>query len=78
MKKIVLLPLDERPCNFDYPHRMPKTECTLLLPPKEIMGNKKKAGDTEQIVRWLLDNVAEADAMILSLDTLLYGGIVFK
>lgn len=74
--KIVMLPLDERPCNFDYPGMMPKTDFTLVLPPKEIMGQKKTPGDTRKIAQWLLDNVDGADAMILALDTLVYGGII--
>lgn len=37
-KKIVMLPLDERPCNFDYPSMMPKTDYALILPPKDIIG----------------------------------------
>ena len=76
MKRIVMLPLDERPCNFNYPGMMPKTKCELVLPPKEIMGKKKVAGDYEKIAEWLLSNVKDADAMVLSLDTLVYGGIV--
>jgi len=74
--KIIMLPLDERPCNFDYPFMMPKTDCELCLPPKDIMGKKKKSGDTEKITNWLLDNAKSADAMIISLDTLVYGGIL--
>ncbi len=74
--KIVMLPLDERPCNFDYPGMMPKTKYDLVLPPKEIMGNKKLAGDTEKIAQWLIDNTKDADAAIVALDTLIYGGIV--
>ena len=74
--KIVMLPLDERPCNFDYPRMMPKTDCELILPPKEIMGKKKTPGDVKKIADWLTDHVHEADAMILSLDTLVYGGIL--
>ena len=76
MGKIVMLPLDERPCNFGYPSMMPKTEHQLILPPKEIMGKKKIAGDTAKIAEWLLSNVKETDAMVLSLDTLVYGSIV--
>jgi len=74
--KIVMLPLDERPCNFDYPRMMPKTDCKLILPPKEIMGKKKMPGDVEKIAEWLEEQVETADAMILSLDTLVYGGIL--
>lgn len=76
MKKIVMLPLDERPCNFEYPGMMPKTDCQLILPPKNIMGKKKIAGDTSKIAEWLVSSVEGADAMVLSLDTLVYGGIV--
>ena len=74
--KIVMLPLDERPCNFDYPGMMPKTDYTLILPPKEIMGQKKTPGDTGKIAQWLLQHVDGADAMVLALDTLVYGGII--
>lgn len=75
-KKILLLPLDERPCNYHYPAMMPKTNCELILPPQDIMGYKKTAADTDKISKWLLENVSKADALILSLDMLIYGGIV--
>ena len=74
--KILMLPLDERPCNYLYPQLMPEAGYQLLLPPREIMGDKKRAGDFEKISEWLLQNVGSADACILSLDTLIYGGIV--
>lgn len=76
MKKIVMLPLDERPCNYYYPSIMPKADYELCLPPKCIMGDKKTAGDTDKIRDWLIENVDGADACVLSLDTLIYGGIV--
>ncbi len=76
MKKIVMLPLDERPCNFNYPQMMPKADYALYLPPKELMGDKKTPADTAALQRWLMENIGDADACILSLDTLVYGGIV--
>ena len=44
MPRILLLPLDERPCNFLYPALMVEkcTDVQLLLPPKELMGSKKR------------------------------------
>ncbi len=71
-----MLPLDERPCNFDYPAMMPNSGCTLILPPAEIMGKKKAAGSVDEITEWVLENGKDADAVILSLDTLVYGGIL--
>ncbi len=76
MKKIVMLPLDERPCNYDYPKMMPNADYSLLIPPKTLMGDKKRPGDMEGIKNWLLENIDGADCCILSLDTLIYGGIV--
>ena len=76
MKKIVMLPLDERPCNYDFPKMMPKADFELVLPPKEYMGNKKIPADTERLAEWLTENIDGADACILSMDTLIYGGIV--
>lgn len=76
IKKIVMLPLDERPCNYDYPGMMPGANYELKLPPKAYMGDKKRPADTEKLANWLLESTADADACILSLDTLVYGGIV--
>ena len=71
-----MITLDERPCNYDYPGMMPKTEYELVLPPKDIMGRKKQPGNTDEIARWLMENAENADAMVVSLDTLVYGGIL--
>lgn len=76
MKKIVMLPLDERPCNLNYPQMIPQAGYELCIPPKEYMGDKKTPADTERLKNWLLANIAGADACVLSLDTLIYGGIV--
>lgn len=75
-KTIVMLPLDERPCNYDYPGMMPKTECSLVLPPENLMSRKKQGADVEGLSEWLFANCNNADAMIISLDMLAYGGIV--
>ena len=49
MKKIVLLPLDERPCNYDFPGRLftHGSETKIVVPGR--LGNKKTPADTEQI-----------------------------
>jgi len=39
MKKIVHLPLDERPCNYDFPFKMfNKEEIKVVRPNQEDMG----------------------------------------
>ncbi len=76
MKKILLLPLDERPCNYNYPRLMPGADYTLIMPPKDMMGDKKLPADFAKISEWLLENIEDVDCAIISLETLIYGGIV--
>lgn len=77
MKKIVFLPLDERPCNR-FAERMSEGngEFRLVLPPREAMGDKKIPSDCEALAAFLVAECRDADALVISLDQLLYGGIV--
>lgn len=78
MKKIVYVPLDERPCNYNFPVLLGEiTEnYRLITPPMEIMGDKKIPADIGAIWQWLEKEIEDADGAILSIDTLVYGGIV--
>jgi len=75
-KKIVFLPLDERPCNYHFPIVLYGGEYELELPPFELMGRKKQPADTDAIAKWLVRNSAKADGIIIAADTLIYGGII--
>ncbi len=75
--KIVYLPLDERPCNYDFAQRIAAgTDVKLVAPPIEILGKKKTPADAQQLQTFLLENAKDTDACIIALDMLLYGGIV--
>ena len=77
MKNIIYIPLDERPCNYDFPVLMAKdTEYNILVPPREFLGDKKIPADVQKLWKWLLENVKNAQGAILSIDMLIYGGIV--
>lgn len=77
MKKILLIPLDERPCNYNFPSMLAKdTDFEIVMPPREIMGKKKQPGDTDKIWNWLKENIKDCDNAVISIDTLLYSGIV--
>lgn len=77
MKKVVFLPLDERPCNYLYPQELPLgNDIQLVLPPSDILGKQKKSGDVKAISAWVEKECADADYALLSMDTLLYSGIV--
>lgn len=76
MKKILMVPLDERPCNYGFPAIMPKAGYEVVMPPKEFMGLKKRPADAQKIADWLIKNVDSCDLLILSMDTLIYGGLI--
>lgn len=73
--KILLLPLDERPCNAAFPGRLfPADKVQILLPRK--LGHKKKPADFSVLSDFLFEKAKDADALLLSLDMLLYGGLI--
>jgi hypothetical protein len=77
MKKILYIPLDERPCNADFLSSIASgTDYIVTIPECALKGNKKLPTDTEKIWLWILANINTFDAAILSIDMLLYGGIV--
>lgn len=73
--KILLLPLDERPCNAAFPGRLfPADKVQILLPRK--LGHKKEPADFSVLSDFLFEKAKDADALLLSLDMLLYGGLI--
>lgn len=74
---ILLIPLDERPCNYDFPQMLAAgTDCLLHRPPRELLGKKKQPGDVDAIWQWFSDHAPECSYAVVSIDTLLYSGIV--
>ncbi|QUI22963.1 DUF4127 family protein [Vallitalea pronyensis] len=77
MSKIIVIPLDERPCNAIYPiqlsHMSPNT---VVVPPIALLGHKKQPANIEAIHNWLLKEAKEATAIVVAFDMLLYGGII--
>lgn len=52
------------------------TDLTLLAPDLSLLGDKKRPADTEAVGNWLAEQAAGADYALVSIDMLLYGGIV--
>ena len=77
-KKILFVPLDERPCNWLFPQKL--IQCIdgfeLLEPTKEMLGNKKTPSNFALLKDFIFQNIKEANAAVISIDQLLYGGIV--
>lgn len=79
MKKIVYLPLDERPCNHLFPEMiasLQKERLNFENIPKQLLGKKKQAADVAAVHDWLIAQVQEADALVVSIEMLVYGGLL--
>jgi hypothetical protein len=78
MLKIVYVPLDERPCNTDYPLNTVAVakdiQCTIL--PKEKMGYKKKPADLQAIWQFIDEEARKSDVAVISTEMVLYGGLL--
>lgn len=77
-KTILYIPLDERPCNFDYPQQMllDQNDIKLIVPKLEQLGNKKIAADITNLYKFIELNIKEADAFVFSIEMLMYGGLL--
>ena len=77
MNKILHIPLDERPCNYEFPKQIFQGgEWEILTLPFSYLGLKKKPAQIEKIQQWVLNNYQSAYGIVISIDMLLYGGIV--
>ena len=77
MKNVVLIPLDERPCNLNFvPFLSKDTDYNIITPPLKLMGDKKIPADTDALWDWLIGNAENFNYAILSIDMLVYGGII--
>ena len=78
MKKIVYLPLDERPCNYAFPAFLlqDNPDYAFIRPTEDILGRKKTPANYEKLSLFLQEQCKDAYGLVLSVDMLLYGGIV--
>lgn len=72
-----LLPLDDRPPNFQFPRRLAALGgLKLWLPPRRMLGRFVRPGDAEALWGWLERTAERARAAVVSCDTLAYGGLI--
>ncbi len=77
-KKVVFVPLDNRPPCLQFPVRMGEIALTQLVsPPEALLGNLQEPGQSEVLIQWLLaQDYSDVDAVIIAADMLAYGGLV--
>lgn len=74
---IAFIPLDSRPVCYQLPIQTANLDKknNILLPDISLMGSNKKIADIEGILDWL-SRLTDIDVIIISLDTIAYGGLV--
>jgi hypothetical protein len=74
----VLLPLDDRPAVGQFAQMIAAVaDHQVTLPPRELLGRFTQAGDSAKLADWLkAQDYSKVDALIVSLDMLVYGGLV--
>lgn len=75
--KIAFVPIDNRPVCYTLPKIISEIDKNIefYLPDRKFLGDLTKIADIENIFDWL-KNLPELDAIVLSLDTLAYGGLI--
>ena len=75
--KIGFVPIDNRPVCYTLPEEIAAIDesIELFMPDRSLLGSLTKYADTDKLFEWL-KNLPELDAVIISLDTLAYGGLI--
>ena len=75
--KICVIPIDNRPVCYNLFKDISAIDedIELYLPPREMLGDLYKNANVEALFDWL-KNVPVVDNIILSLDTMAYGGLI--
>lgn len=74
---VLYVPQDDRPVSLQYTvDTAREAGMTVLTPPQHLISGKTYQGQADQIMAWVEQNAGRADVMVLSTDTLIYGGLV--
>lgn len=77
MKKIALIPIDNRPVCYSLIEQIAACDkdLKLFLPPRKMLGDLTKPADVNAILNWF-EELESVDIVIISLDTIAYGGLI--
>jgi len=75
--RIAFLPIDNRPVCYTMPKIIAgiDKDVEFFIPERRFLGDLAKIADKDALLIWL-KNLPRVDAIILSLDTLVYGGLI--
>ncbi len=75
--KIAFVPIDNRPVCYTMPQLISEIDESIefFMPERRILGGLNKNADIEKLFDWLRE-LPKLDAIVLSLDTIAYGGLI--
>lgn len=75
--KICFIPIDNRPVCYNLAKDIAAIDENIefFIPPREFLGDLTRSAGVNEILDWL-ENIPACDAMVLSLDTIAYGGLI--
>lgn len=75
--KVCFIPIDNRPVCYNLAKEIARIDkdLTLYIPPRNMLGSLTKNADLVQLFTWL-NQIPEVDKIVLSLDTIAYGGLI--
>lgn len=75
--KLALVPIDNRPVCYNLVKDIANidNDLKLFLPDKKLLGGLRSKADADGIIQWL-EELEEVDAIVVSLDTIAYGGLI--
>ena len=76
-KTILYVPQDDRPVDYEYTVSTAEAAgYQVLTPPAQYLSGMNFHGSPDKLMAWVNANANKADAMVLSIDSLVYGGLV--
>lgn len=76
-KTILYVPQDDRPVDYEYTVSTAEAAgYQVLTPPTQYLSGMNFHGSPDKLMAWVDANAGKADAMVLSIDSLVYGGLV--
>ena len=75
-EKVVLIPLDSRPCNTQYPEILGRMVNKQIKIPYAFLDNFLEPAKIEELWLWLESNSKEADKIIITTNQLINGSLI--
>lgn len=75
--RIAFIPIDNRPVCYTMPQVICgiSSDIEFFIPPRDLLGDLNKIAKINELYRWI-EKLPELDAIVMSLDTLTYGGLI--